>query len=203
MATLQQTRGSGSKFENELTDVISRYTTKIWRNVRIETLLTASGFTEVDIIFCFKDLVFIIEAKNVSAIIGDYGSRNWVFAGSKAPLREVSEYSALNTITQNNIHVRSFKDMFYAYFDEWPNTVSAILVPNSCKVSPELEDAVYTIGQLDEFLAQMSSYPAEPRVHRRVAGLFTGDGCIVRRPDFKDTTSGRIKVSEGGVKGGY
>lgn len=200
MATLQQTRGSGSKFEQQLTNVISKYTRHIWRNIRIETLLTASGTTEVDIIFCYKNMVFIVEAKNAASIFGDYNSRNWSFVGSKAPLKEVKEYSTLNTITQNNIHVRSFKDCFYAYFKTWPVVVPVIIVPNGCTVSPDIADSIFTVSQLDDFLAEASSWEIESTLHRRVSSLLSGDGSIIRRPDFVLDNARNIKVKmEGGA----
>ena len=200
MATLQQTMGSGNKFEQELTLVISRYTRHIWRNIRIETLLTANGTTELDILFTFKNIAFIVEAKNVSGIFGDYNSKAWSFVGSKAPLREVKEYTALNVLTQNNIHARSFKDLFYAYFKVWPAVVPVIVVPNSCSVSDEIADAIFTIGQLDFFLADASAWDVDDVLHRRVSSLFYSDGITVLRPDFVTNNSRGIRVkSEGGT----
>lgn len=201
MVNFQQTRGSGSKFEDQIVSVIGKYTNSIWRNIRIETLLTASGTTELDILFCYNDIVFIVEAKNVSSIIGDYNFRNWSFVGSRNPQREVKEYSALNTITQNNIHIRSFKDCFYAYFQDWPATVSLIVVPNDCKVSPDISESVYTISQLDKFLATAASWGQQQHtIHRRVASMIANDGTTVERPDFvADPTTGvRYKRKGGG-----
>lgn len=200
MATLQQTFGSGSKFEQQLTAVITKYTRHIWRNIRIETLLTQQGTTEIDILFCYKNLIFSLEAKNVGSIFGDYNSRNWSFVGSKAPMREVKEYSALNTLTQNNIHVRSFKDCFYAYFKYWPTVVPIIVVPNDCTVSPNIADSIFTIGQLDNFLAEANSWEVESTLHRLVASMIPGDGVTVLRPDFvlNNAKGIRVKMEGGG-----
>lgn len=200
MATLQQTFGSGTKFEQQLTSVITKYTRHIWRNIRIETLLTQQGTTEIDILFCYKNLLFIVEAKNAGSIFGDYNSRNWSFVGSKAPMREVREYSNLNTLTQNNIHARSFKDCFYAYFGAWPPVVPIIVVPNDCTVSPDIADCIFTVGQLDTFLAEASSWDVESTLHRRVSSMIPGDGATVPRPDFvlNNSTGARIKMEGGG-----
>ena len=198
MATLQQTMSSGFQFEDEITRIIRPYTNMLWRNIRIETLLTANGTTEIDLLFCFKDIVFIVEAKRVSTIIGEYSARNWSFIGSHAPQREVREYSALNTITQNNIHVRSFKDMFYSYFHEWISVIPIIVVPNTCRVSQDISGAVYTLSQLDEFLSEVRSWNVEAKVHRKVAALITANCITIKRPDFEihPKTGGRRKVGE-------
>lgn len=185
MATLQQTRGSGSEFEREITRIISQYTSNFWRNIRVETLLTASGTTEIDILFCYKDIVFIVEAKRVATIIGDYGSKTWSFIGSKSPNKEVREYTALNVITQNNIHVRSFKDMFHAYFKEWIHVMPIIVVPNNCTVSQDISGNVHTVAQLDDFLSEVSKWSVDSKIHRRVASLVTGDNIVIHRPDFE------------------
>lgn len=200
MATLQQTMTSGFQFEDEITRVVQGYTQSIWRNIRIETLLTANGTTEMDLLFCFKDIVFIVEAKRAASIIGEYGSRNWSFVGSHASQKEVKEYSALNTITQNNIHARSFKDIFYAYFKEWPVVIPIIVVPNNCVVSHDISGAIYTLAQLDEFLSQVSGWSVDAKVHRKVAALLRGNGITVTRPDFKTNPStGKRYKDKGGV----
>lgn len=200
MATLQQTFGSGSKFEQQIIQTISRYTPHIWHNIRIETLLTAQGTTEIDILFCYKNLIFIVEAKNVSSIFGDYNSRNWSFVGSKAPLKEVREYTRLNTITQNNIHVRSFKDCFFAYFGEWPTVIPVIVVPNDCTVSPDIANAITTVGQLDTLLAEASDWDVHLTMHRRLSSLLYSNNITVLRPDFvtNETKGIRVKM-EGGI----
>ena len=115
-------------------------------------------------------------------------------------MREVKEYSTLNTITQNNIHVRSFKDCFYAFFREWPTVVPIIVVPNDCTVSPDIADSIFTIGQLDTFLAEASSWQVESTLHRRVASMIFKDGATILRPDFVQNMTKGIRVKmEGGV----
>lgn len=190
---MYQTMGSGLKFESELVNLINQHTDYIWHNIRIQTLLTQSGTTQIDILFVFKGIVFIIEAKNVSAIIGEYGGSNWSFIGSQASGQEVREYSKLNVITQNNIHVRSFKDAFFATFGEWPVVVPAIVVPNNCQISEDISSSVYTMSQLDTFLNSADSWPTKSNIHRRVAGLLANDKLTILRPDFVMTSQGLKK----------
>lgn len=197
MSTFAQTRSSGTKFERQLLEVLRKYSTNVWSNVRIETVLTVKGYTEVDLICCVGDVILVIEAKNVSTIIGEYADKNWQFIGSKAPMREVKEYTALNVITQNNIHLRSIKDCFFAYFHVWPKAYPLIVVPNGCKVSRDISGYVHTVDQLEQFLSSniFNSYSAN--VHRRLAGIILGDDYLVERPDFVRNPSGtgRIKQS--------
>ena len=184
MATLQQTFSSGSKFEEQLTQVILKYTRHIWRNIRVETLLTVNGTTEIDILFCYKNILFVVEAKNVASISGDYDSKNWDFIGSKSTHKDMKEYTSLNTVVQNNIHVRSLKDCFYAYFREWPVVIPLIVVPSTCMVSSDIADSIFTVSQLDGFLVEASDWQAESNLHRRIASILSENGKFIQRPDF-------------------
>lgn len=192
MTSFKQTRNSGSKFEAELHGLISRYSRAIWRNIRVETLLTQNGLTEIDLLFCFKDLIFVVEAKNVSSIMGDYGERSWSFVGATSPGKETREYSSLNVITQNNIHVRSLKDLYFAYYGSWPAIVPCIVVPNGCRLGHELASTVYTLGRFDQLLSDVSAVSVESKIQRKVAAIIPGDGSVIYRPDFVlDEKSGR------------
>ena len=197
MATLQRSMASGSKFEDQVITVVRKYSRALWRNVRIETLLTQNGTTEMDILFCLQDVVFILEAKNVSSIMGNYDSKNWAFIGSTSPTRETREYTHLNTITQNNIHVRSFKDLFYSEYQEWPAVVACIVVPNGCRLSPELTGSIYTLSQLDSLLARVAECDSNAKVQRRVAALILGDGVTVQRRDFYTDQRTGIRMKGG------
>lgn len=198
MATLKQTKGSGFRFEDEVVSIISAYASAIWRNIRVETLLTASGTTEIDILFCFKNIVFIVEAKNVSTIMGDYADKTWSFIGSTSAYKETKEYTSLNVITQNNIHGRSFKDLFYVHFKEWPRVFPIIVVPNTCNLSPELQGCVYTLEKLESVLREISSLDIPSKIQRRVASIIPANGTTLLRPDFiLDTKLGKRVKSRG------
>ena len=184
MPLLQWTMNSGTRFEDMIVQTISRYSRHIYRNIRVETLLTKNGTTEIDILFCHLDMVYVVESKNVASLIGDYNDKAWSFIGSKSASQEVRDYSSLNVITQNNIHVRSFKDIFYATFGEWPTVIPIIVVPNDCKVSPDIAGHICTLSQLDEYLVSTSSNSVESKIHRRVAALIPGNGVTLQRDDF-------------------
>lgn len=186
------THRSGFAFEDVLASLLSKYTRNIWRNVSVETLLTEKGFTEIDLLFCYNEIVFIVEAKNISRIDGDYGDPVWRLYGSKTNTLSEDSYTALNVITQNNIHVRAFKDYFCSVYHEWPAVFPMIIVPTGCKFSPTLADAVMPIGKLDPFMVRNFSDLTEPRIHRKVASLIPRNGCELCRPDFVlDSTGGR------------
>lgn len=184
MLTLKQTFESGSSFEEKLCTMIRKYTKDVWRNIRIETLLTASGTTEIDILCCYKNFIFVIEAKNVISLIGDYDDVDWGFVGSKASSLEHREYTALSVITQNNIHIRSLQDLMYAQYKTWYNMIPIIIVPDNCETSSSIQNVVFTASQLEELFVQCSTLKVEPKVQRLFAALIEGDGCTVNRPDF-------------------
>lgn len=192
MTTYAQSRVSGTRFEDQLLSIIKKYTNKVWSNVRIETLLTVSGTTEVDLLVCIADIVLLIEAKNVAMILGDYADRYWTFTGSRARCRDDKEYTKLNVIMQNNIHVRSFKDCYFAYFQEWPLVLPVIVVPNDCKVSPGISKSVYTASQLDDFLATEIATRQTSSLHRRLQAMMAIDDALLSRPDFtRDAKTGQ------------
>lgn len=190
MALYAQTRKSGTVFEDQVYNVIKDYTRSIWRNLRFETLLTVQGNTEVDILFCYKNLIFVVEAKNVSAIMGEYGAKYWQFIGSKGSSTEVTEYSALNVLTQNNLHVRSFKELYFAMYREWPTVVSLIVVPDACRVTSELAPIIHTLSGFDRLLAGAADWDVECKIQRKVAAMLTGAGRVVLRPDFYTDSDG-------------
>lgn len=195
MASYAQTRKSGTDFENQVSNIVDRYTRTSWRNLRIETLLTANGFTEIDMLFCYKNIIFIVEAKNVSSIVGGYSDRYWRFIGSKGTNSEITEYSALSVLTQNNIHMKAFKELFYAFYKEWPLVVPVIVVPNSCKVSEDIASTIHSLSSLDVFLASAADWDIECTVQRRVAAIFAGHGQLIQRPDFETgSNGGRQKI---------
>lgn len=195
---LELSRQKGAKFEEEISTVVGRYTHALWRNIRIETVLTQQGCTELDLIFCANGVIYVVEAKNVESIVGEYGETYWTLVGSMDHSKYMSSpYSTLNIIVQNSLHVRALKDCFYAYYKEWPTVVPVIVVPNNCKVSVSISESIYTIGQLDLFLAHSSQVnPITSSVVRRLAALIPGDGSTIERPDFEYNESLGCRVKK-------
>lgn len=196
MASLYYTMKSGKKFEDRVFNLISQYTNTIWRNVRIETLLTKQGTTELDILFTYKDCAYIVECKNISSVYGNYWDPTWSFVGASHPGKAEVEYRSMSVLVQNNIHMRSFKDLFYSYFREWPLAASFIVVPNDCEICGSIREAISTLSEFDSYLASVQEGPIPTSINRRVASLFSGDSITAERPDFSfsEKYNKRVKV---------
>lgn len=176
---------SGGHFESQVVSVIQQYTSAVWRNIRIETLLTQTGTTEMDIIFYSGGLVYILELKRVRRIVGDYERTRWTMYGWNGRIDETSEYTAMNVIEQNNIHARSFADLYYAEFRCFPTILPIVIVPNDCVVPSELKSDIFTVQELEDFLR---TYRVKGRadVAYRIAYLMDSKVEVVRRCDFVD-----------------
>ena len=181
---------SGSQFEDSLVMLIKNYSRHIYRNVKIETLLTSNGLTEIDIMFCYANMVIIVESKNVSEVHGDYNSISWRMVGSKVE----KEYKHLNVIVQNNIHVRSFKDAFYELFGEWPVVAPFIVVPDTCIIDDDIRECIYTVSNFTNILELAKSLNIKNTIHRKVSGLFVPGEQIIKRKNFVYSPSDKKRV---------
>lgn len=181
----KRTRMSGGQFEESVAEVIHRYTNSVWRNVRIETLLTQTGNTELDVVFYYGGVVYILELKRVRKIIGSYARRRWTMYGWLNNIDETSEYTALNVIEQNNIHVRSLSDLYYSEFNCFPTIRSAIVVPSDCVVPDDLKSVISTVDTLEDFIVHTRA-PDIKEVSYRLSWLLNTDSPIIQRSDFVD-----------------
>lgn len=183
------TFASGGHFEESVKNVIGRYTVDIWHNVRIETLLTETGNTELDVVFCYGGLVFILELKRVRKIVGRYRDGRWTMYGWNSVNDETGHYSAQNVIEQNNIHARSLIDCYYAEFRAYPRVVPIVVVPDDCDFPVELRREVYTVSDLYEYLNQYRLHNNVDLVTRMsyLLGSDTGLNC---RKDFIQKRNG-------------
>lgn len=175
----RSTHSSGDSFEDHVADVVKRYAHGMWRNIEVETLLTAKGTTEVDMIFCLNDVVYVVELKNVRAIEAAYNDGYWKMYGFNAD----GEYKALNVIEQNNIHVKSFLDLYYASRHEFPVIASLIIVPNGCDIPEDLRSEVFTERQLIDYLSSIQK-AKKSTVNYILAAMLSAKDGVVRRPDF-------------------
>lgn len=183
------TFASGGYFENSVAKLVSRYTMDIWHNVRMETLLTESGNTELDIVFCYGGMVFILELKRVRRIDGNYRDSRWTMYGWNSKDDDSGRYFAQNVIEQNNIHTRSLIDLYFAEFRAYPNVCSIVIVPNDCQLPLELQHDVFTVHDLDIFLnAQQKRNDIQ--LVARMSYLLGGDAGIKRRMDFVNKRNG-------------
>ncbi len=182
MNFITNTFNSGYKFEDDVLNIVKNFCDPIWQNIRIETLLTEKGYTELDVVFCLGDKVVILECKHILEIIGKYGDDYWILKGNGQG-EEITTYKTLNVIVQNNIHVRSFMDLYYSIYKSWPEVISAIIVPDECKYDEGLNSMVYNISDLKSMLTRIG-YVSNTGMHRRLLSLFTSNKKVIARPDF-------------------
>lgn len=185
------TFASGDQFEADTRRVISRYTPDIWHNVRVETLLSTRGNTEIDLVFCYCNIVFIVELKRVRRIEGKYSDFRWTMWGWKSQDSESNKYIIPNVIGQNNIHVRSFLDYYFASLRAYPTVVPLIIVPNNCVFDDSLRSDVFTVHDLDAYLTKCKGGANNRNLVVRLSYLLGGDAPIKQREDFIEKENGR------------
>lgn len=181
MPSFTETCQAGSRAEQIVRQVLNSYTRHIYSNVWIDTLLTKSGYTEVDMIAAVADVVLIVEVKNIKAIRGRVEDNTWFLTGYEAG----QEYSALNILTQNRIHARSFKDAWFKLKSEFPATLSVVAVPNGCNMPEDIAaSGVYEVGRLDQQLAELCKGVIYPKYGTALDFVIQSDGNHICRPDF-------------------
>lgn len=154
MMRFAETQGAGKRAEDEVSKVLERFTSYVYRNVVVDTLHTKSGHTEIDIIAAIGDSILVIEVKNISAIQGKESEMFWTLTG----LETAEKYSTLNILVQNRIHVRALKDVWYKERQQFPKIQSFVVVPNTCSIPSDIEEAgVYSVSQFSKVLAQLSN----------------------------------------------
>lgn len=181
----KSTHASGGRFEAEVVEMIQKYTSAVWRNIRIETLLTQTGMTEMDVVFYSGGIVYILELKRVRRIVGDYARSRWTMYGWHNRVDETSEYTALNVIEQNNIHARSLSDLYHSEFRCFPNIIPVVIVPNDCEVPQSLKREIFTVQELEDFM-RSNKMPGREDVSFRMAFLMDSHVNVVQRCDFVD-----------------
>lgn len=180
---IKNTHRAGARFEENVVETLRHYTNAVWRNVRIETLLTQTGDTELDIVFYYGGLVYILELKRVRRIVGSYRDHRWKLYQWHGRTDDLDEYVTLNVIQQNNIHARSFCDLYYSEFRCFPKVVPLVIVPDDCEIPDELHVDIRTIGELQDLLQTAQDSGAQ-RVPYRIAYLMNGHTETVPRKDL-------------------
>lgn len=180
-------RNAGTRAEVAVQDVLNRYTKHVYKNVRIDTLFTKTGNTEIDIIAALADIILILEVKNVSKIEGGYYDSYWYLTG----LESGERYSTLNVLTQNRIHARSFKNYWYATRREILPVVSVVVVPNGCVVPEDIADGgVLTLEQFERQVSKLCANTYENKYGYHLDYLFGNAGLSLIRSDFAEATNG-------------
>ena len=176
MLKFNQTKDSGKRFESRVKSVVESYTKFVYTNVKIDTLFTQNGFTEVDVLAAFGDCLLVLEAKNVCSIQGSPSDMTWEMCGSVS----AQDYTALNVFMQNRIHVKSLKDYWYVTNLEMPKVCSLVIVPDDCNVSDELRVATVTLSELNTQIAELH-ITGQPKYGYQLDYLISkGNNCLHR-----------------------
>lgn len=145
---------SGYDFENNIIRLVKRYTRFVYRNVRVPCVNVSTGLTEIDILFVKDKDVFVVEAKRVREILGDYGGKRWKLRknSNSYPLY----YYADNVIVQNNIHASALADLYYKTYKDTIVVEPIIVVPNECEFPNRLSDEVIRFDAFEQALRGMT-----------------------------------------------
>lgn len=162
MLNFSDTWGAGKRAEEVVRDHILRYTDASFSNVRFPSLYTQGGETEIDILTAVRDVLLVIEVKNVRSITGSVLDSFWEMEGMETGER----YTALNVLTQNRIHIRALKNYWFRLRKEFPCVLSVVVTPSHCEIPEELNNA--GVLPADEFMEQL--------MHLRSTG--TGKGSL-------------------------
>lgn len=140
---------SGKAFEEEVARLLRRYSRFVYQNVRIPSVYTKRGHTEIDILAAVGDVILVVELKNVSSIEGAVEGSMWDLTG----FRQGESYKALNIFCQNRIHVRSLKNLWSKHQRNMPAIIPVVVTPNGCAVNNQLRDhGVLNVSQFDQQL---------------------------------------------------
>lgn len=152
MPSFYETRKVGTRTENAVKEILERYADRVYSNIRIPTLYTQQGDTEIDLISSIDNCILIVEVKNVRRIEGAPLQSYWMMEGASAG----EPYQTLNVFTQNRIHVRAFKRFWFELRHEFPLTLAVVVVPNECVLPDSLQEGgVLTIGEFGRQLAEL------------------------------------------------
>lgn len=152
MPKFSDTRMAGTRAEESVREVLSHFADRVYSNVRLPSLFTAGGTTEIDLLAAFNDAILVVEVKNVRVIQGNPLQSFWTMEGANTG--EV--YNALNVFTQNRIHIRAIKDRWFELHSTFPIVLSIIVVPNGCEIEESLrEGGIITVNELAGQLAAL------------------------------------------------
>lgn len=143
-------RTSGRLNEFNLRELLHQFSIEARYNMLLPTNLTKHGYTEIDVAFYYKGSIYLIETKNVSIVSGSYYSHLWRVA---TPFRE---YSTLNFLKQNDIHMRAFTSIYCQRYNCIPNVQSLIVLPDNKSFPENLREKVYSFTDFISLLSTIS-----------------------------------------------
>lgn len=178
MLKFYETEEAGKRAEVAVANVLQRYTRHVYKNIRVETLFTKSGTTEVDILAAIADVILVLEIKNIASIEGSSKDLFWYLTGMEGKER----YSSLNILTQNRLHTRAIKNAWRDEFREMPAVVSAVVIPEDCHISEEIIDSgILTLHEFELQVAELAQASINIKYGYKLDYLVEkGCGCIKR-----------------------
>lgn len=180
MLHFSDTRVAGQRAEQEVREILKRHTKHVYSNVRVDTLYTKSGTTEIDLVAAIADMLLVVEVKNIAAIEGSVTEPFWYLTGLETGQR----FSTLNVLTQNRIHVRSLKDAWFANRGDIPAAVGVVVVPNDCVIPRDIADGgVLTLQQFSKQIVGVSTL-GRCKYGYVLDYMFKGDNTYLERADF-------------------
>ena len=187
MIKFHETIGAGRRAEQEVIDVLRRYTRHVYNSVRVDTLLTKKGDTEIDVLAAIADVILVVEVKNVRKIDGELKNTFWSLEGMETGQR----YSTLNVLMQNRIHLRSFRNAWQSRHGKAPGIISTIVVPNGCQVCESLQSCgILTVHEFSQQIAEIASHNIKC-LHGYALDYLVKEGHgHINRPDFVGGNNG-------------
>lgn len=181
MPNFYETKQAGKRAEDLVAEVLQSYTKHVYRNVRVDTLYTKTGTTEIDIVAAVSDVLLVVEVKNVRSITGSIYDNFWELQGGERG----DFYSSLNVFTQNRIHVRALKNIWFALRNEFPVVISVVVVPNNCVVPDDLKDSgILTVSEFSVQVAELCISNESTKYGYALDFLMRRCGGYLKRPDF-------------------
>lgn len=144
---------SGRRNESMIVAILQRYTDCIYRNIYLPTVMTKKSVTEIDILFYFRDTIFVIETKNIIGYEGRIDQPNWILKSNSG------EYKTYNPISQNKLHTRVLKNRFFERFHYFPKVISLVVVPDGVVYEDDMKNEIMTMEELRDTM-QSYSKPA-------------------------------------------
>ena len=149
MANLKKTMRAGHANEADLVSIIKTLTPHVWTNVRLRTLHTEKGNTEIDIIFYFRGCVHLVETKRILEINGEYQQYKWKLRARSG------EFRTLNILTQSRLHAKVFCDRYFDKYRSYPILRSRAVVPDGVLMSDSIKGEVLTFSEYYRWLCSL------------------------------------------------
>lgn len=165
---------SGERFEHQVCAVVKSNPFR-FTNFRIQTFETESGTTEIDLLFCMGETIYVIETKNYASIRPCGDPNYWEVKGPSC--QDVIGYSQLSAAVQNRLHMKCLATALFLGTGKTYTIKSAVVVPNDCQVSPNLSGNIMTLQEFSNFYSSLAC-AKHSEAFDAICGLFSSDNII-------------------------